>query len=135
MESFFSFATHKVFYPLISGCLPLEFSFHKRFSKFVKAGLFGPSAITAIVMRVACNNPSSVFARNMSVVSHLYNFDQQRIRTTDLDRFFVRQWQSKSEDKLEEALVLRELMLVRADGGSIWSDDEDEEMSVILATQ
>ena len=71
----------------------------------------------------------------MSVVSHLYNFDQQRIRTTDLDRFFVRQWQSKSEDKLEEALVLRELMLVRADGGSIWSDDEDEEMSVILATQ
>ena len=129
------FATHKLLYPLISGCLPLHISFHKRFTKFAKAGLFGPSRLTATVMRVACCNPSSVFSRNLNIISQLYSIDSERIRVTDIDGFFIRWWHDQSVSRLDGALVLRELMQIRADGGTIWCEEDVEEMALILATQ
>ena len=54
---------------------------------------------------------------------------------TDIDGFFIRWWHDQSVSRLDGSLVLREIMLIGADGGTIWCEEDVEEMALILATQ
>ena len=109
--------THRVLIPLLSNTMPLEVSFFKRFCKFAKAGLVGPSRITGQIMRLVRGNAKSVFNQNCNFITNLYGIEFEHLEEFNFDRFFGSGWRLGVPDDLQQsAKTLRELLVLKAQG-------------------
>ena len=82
--------THRVLVALLSNCMPLEVSFYKRFCKFAKSGLSGPSVVTGNVMRIIRGNPRSRFNHNCNFLMSVYDLDVFATASIDYDNYFYK---------------------------------------------